>query len=308
MIILDIKHSCIIGMLFVFSILAVNLAASISNAQASNGYDLASYEWGIEAGDVLSYSFQLSIDKWDVIRESGFRDPLVVIVQVESVPPGPKYINGTQYSLSANMSIIECRIGNLRFTPALFSEKFALVDDLSQFFAQARLSHLGNALAVPINILDYWTSLYRSGTRKKTFIVMDRSLEESFAYIVETSVEYSGTYFRHAYCIRYMTEKDYSHPLEYSIEYSRLNGIVKEIHWNYFIEIDRDDYTQGFSIIPGTYARKESVKLLKIEKQGYPHMGTPGFSFFIGIVAFCLSPMLLKRRHHSKAIKRKFSD
>ncbi|MFQ5977429.1 MAG: hypothetical protein ACE5OZ_04780 [Candidatus Heimdallarchaeota archaeon] len=279
--------SILLGTIFFFLILSPDITPLSSQAQDVNPYAMSTYEWGVEVGDVLSYEIQLSMDYQDLIKESGFRGPLVILSRVDRVPQGPEYNNGdTTITSNPDFSIIEYRLGNSRFSPELFSERFPLLFEV--------FSRGGFFVVWPINVVDYLTSLIPSGYTDK--IEEGGDGEESY-HVYMLAVEYTGSYFR-------VTQED-SYPnldtfSSVSFELSRYNGIAEEV-----IIIQRATLEQFTDFAIQTednriYTFESRINFFKIEKRGYQHMGTPGFIFFMGAISLSTYVLLHKQKRFSK--------
>lgn len=277
------RSSILLGMIVFFSILSTDIATLSSKAQNENPYIMSTNEWGVEAGDVLSYKIQLSLDNRDLIHESGYRSPLIIISRVENLPQGPEYVN-SEADISSNLEIfiIEYQLGNSRFSPELFAERFPRVHNFS--LAQDLL------MVVPINVLDYYTSIFRSGWTDKTE-------DSGITQIVR--IDYSGSYFRVTEESSYPEFKIFTSS---TIEISRSKGIAEEI-----IIIQRTPFNEEeavyFGINPGIHTIEEHIDFFKIEKLGYQHMGTPGFIFLIGAASLSIYVLLHKQKRFSKTVK-----
>jgi hypothetical protein len=288
--ILSNPSSILLRTIFLFLILSTVIPVLSSKAQTANP---TTYEWGVDVGDVLSYKIQLSLDNRDLIQESGFRGPLIIVSRVESVLQGPEYDSGeTVIPSNPDLSIVEYQLGNSRFSPELFAERFPQV--------YAYVSAKGIFIIWPINLLDYLTSIYQSGWTDK---IEDRGGGEDPYHVYQVGVEYTGSYFR-------VTQEDSYPDLDIfssiSFELSRYNGIAEEI-----IIIQRENLQQinDFGIVTEDdriYTLEGRINFFKIEKRGYQHMGTPGFVFLMGAVSLSTFVLLHKQKRFSKTGRIRF--
>ncbi|MFX0114484.1 MAG: hypothetical protein ACFFB3_08045, partial [Candidatus Hodarchaeota archaeon] len=238
---------------------------SVQDLKAKASYDanLAPYEWQISPGDVLTFTFQFSLDGEDLVRVEGYRKPLTVVIRVENVP---KFRESYNYDASQipfpSVSIIEYRLGDSIALAQRLLEKLPILLN-----AQNSLFY-SFPLALPTDFLDWATKLFVNGKTE---------IEASYeGPLIKTKADFSASYFRYESQWLYSYENEFFSEL---FEFSRLDGVLNEyetIFTQYLHEIE----AEFLGISPGKHVIRERIERVHVQQFGYPHSHTPGFSSF----------------------------
>ncbi|MHA2273313.1 MAG: hypothetical protein ACXACI_15750 [Candidatus Hodarchaeales archaeon] len=277
------RFTILLGFKFFLLIISTGSMTSVVKADIGSNANLIPYEWEIEPNDVLTFSFQLSVDDQNLLLAVGYRTPLTVMIRVDAVP---EFRESYSYSMeegtpSVSMSIIEFRLGkNIYSDEQLFETSPLVVNTVFDFFSSF-------PLALPTDFLDYATTLFINGRTERT-------TEDGI--VSEMRVKYSATYFR----VEQHLKLVYGNAASSAVfEFSRWDGVLNE-----YEAIDTQDFDEGYAeylgLTPGMHVIKTRIERVQTQNPGYVHSPTPGFAFLLAILSFCLYGILKKRKESSE--------